>query len=253
MLPPCSISRSRSRGLADGGRGAFSLIEVVIALAILVALAALVLPALLERTRDRAAIEAVEITRAACSRASSESQRGGFPVLLAAVVEPEHVRLVGSRVQGDDDETGVMHEIFSIDLPTGMSITTPALQSDELPARAPLAGGADQGDAGRRTPPATTGAAGDTTGGGSRVGARTTLTLAFPDGRCAGGVFDLVTPASRRTRFMLSEWTSTVRVESIAPTPSATGTKPDKGSSSASSLSPETTRTDDKNSKEGGW
>jgi len=207
--PLRSNTRSQNRGGADGGRRAFTLIEVVIAIAILLAIAALVLPSMLERTRGRAEREAVEIAKAACSRASSESQRRGVPILLAAVSETDHVRLVGSRVETGDDESGVVRELFSIDLPGGMTITGPGAKAPE--AMQP-AGGADSRAFGA-TPSEESGVA--------RAGARTTLTLAFPDGRCAGGQFDLVTSATRRTRFSLSEWTSNVRVRTIDTTPSA--------------------------------
>jgi type II secretory pathway pseudopilin PulG len=195
------------RGFLRGRRGAFSLVEVVIALAILVAIASLVLPSLVARTSGRAEREAIEMTRAACSRASSESQRAGVPVLLAAVSGRDHVRLVGSRVERGDDETGVVRELFSIDLPAGMTIAMP--------------GALDGGGAtspGAMKPTRTSDAAGDE-GGMPVPGARVTLTLAFPDGRCAGGDFDLVTSGTKRARFSLSEWTSTVRVRTINTSP----------------------------------
>lgn len=207
MLPLRSNTRSQSRGGADGGRRAFSLIEVVIAIAILVAIAALVLPSMLARTRGRAEHEAVEIAKAACSRASSESQRRGVPILLAAVAETDHVRLVGSRVETGDDESSVVRELFSIDLPAGMTVTSPGARPVEP---APPTGGSES-----RAFGALRGEENPVT----RVGARTTLTLAFPDGRGAGGQFDLVTSATRRTRFTLSEWTSNVRTRTIDTTP----------------------------------
>lgn len=206
--PLRSNTQPQSRGTADGGRRAFTLIEVVIAIAILLAIAALVLPSMVERTRGRAEREAVEIAKAACSRASSESQRRGVPILLAAVSEIDHVRLVGSRVETGDDESGIVRELFSIDLPGGMTITGPG---DKAPEATPPTGGAES-RAFSATPSEESGVA--------RAGARTTLTLAFPDGRCAGGQFDLVTSATRRTRFSLSEWTSNVRVRTIDTTPS---------------------------------
>ncbi|MFO0833988.1 MAG: prepilin-type N-terminal cleavage/methylation domain-containing protein [Phycisphaerales bacterium] len=209
MHPLRSNTRPQSRGTADGGRRAFTLIEVVIAIAILLAIAALVLPSMLERTRGRAEREAVEIAKAACSRASSESQRRGVPILLAAVSEIDHVRLVGSRVDTGDDESGIVRELFSIDLPGGMTITGPGAKASES---TPPTGGSESHAFGA-TPIEESGV--------TRAGARTTLTLAFPDGRCAGGQFDLVTSATRRTRFSLSEWTSNVRVRTIDTTPSA--------------------------------
>lgn len=212
MVPHRSNRRLPFRGFLRGGRGAFSLIEVVIALAILVAIASLVLPSLVARTSGRAEREAIEMTRAACSRASSESQRAGVPVLLAAVSGRDHVRLVGSRVERGDDEAGVVRELFSIDLPAGMTIAIPGA-ADGSGATSPGAkGAARNNDA--------AGAEGGTPVPGSRV----TLTLAFPDGRCAGGDFDLVTSGSRRARFTLSEWTSTVRVRTINT--SSSGDKP---------------------------
>ena len=207
MLPLRSNTRSQNRGIADGGRRAFSLIEVVIAIAILVAIAALVLPSMLERTRGRAEREAVEIAKAACSRASSESQRRGVPILLAAVAETDHVRLVGSRVETGDDESGVVRELFSIDLPAGMTVTSPGARP---PEPTPPSGGSESRAFGA-TPSEESAV--------TRAGARTTLTLAFPDGRCAGGRFDLVMSPTRRTRFSLSEWTSNVRVRTIDTTP----------------------------------
>lgn len=207
MLPLRSNTRSQNRGTADGGRRAFSLIEVVIAIAILVAITALVLPSMLERTRGRAEREAVEIAKAACSRASSESQRRGVPILLAAVAETDHVRLVGSRVETGDDESGVVRELFSIDLPAGMTVTSPGARPAEL---TPPSAGSESRAFGATTSEENTVA---------RAGARTTLTLAFPDGRCAGGQFDLVASPTRRTRFALSEWTSNVRVRTIDTTP----------------------------------
>lgn len=229
MLPLRSNTRSQNRGGADGGRRAFSLIEVVIAIAILLAIAALVLPSMLERTRGRAEREAVEITKAACSRAGSESQRRGVPILLVAVAETDHVRLVGSRVETGDDEAGVVRELFSIDLPAGMAVTTPGAKAPG-PAAQPT-GGAESSAFGATPSEEST---------PTRAGARTTLTLAFPDGRCAGGQFDLITSATRRTRFSLSEWTSNVRARTIDTTPSAdspgnkdegepAGTGPDAG------------------------
>lgn len=210
MLPLRSNTRSQNRGGADGGRRAFSLIEVVIAIAILLAIAALVLPSMLERTRGRAEREAVEIAKAACSRASSESQRRGVPILLVAVAETDHVRLVGSRVETGDDEAGVVRELFSIDLPAGMSVTIPGANA---PGPVPPPSGGAESSAFGATP--------SEEGGMTRAGSRTTLTLAFPDGRCAGGQFDLVTSATRRTRFRLSEWTSNVRARTIDTSPSA--------------------------------
>lgn len=218
MLPLRSNTRSQNRGTADGGCRAFSLIEVVIAIAILVAIAALVLPSMLERTRGRAEREAVEIAKAACSRASSESQRRGVPILLSAVAETDHVRLVGSRVETGDDESGVVRELFSIDLPAGMTVTSPGARAVEA---APPSGVSDSRAFGAT--PAEVGAA-------PRAGARTTLTLAFPDGRCAGGQFDLVVSTTRRARFALSEWTSNVRVRTIDTTPAdapPTGREPE--------------------------
>ncbi|MCC6229688.1 MAG: prepilin-type N-terminal cleavage/methylation domain-containing protein [Phycisphaerales bacterium] len=206
MLPLRSNTRSQCRGGADGGRRAFSLIEVVIAIAILVAIAALVLPSMLERTRGRAEREAVEIAKAACSRASSESQWRGVPILLAAVAETDHVRLVGSRVETGDDESGVVRELFSIDLPAGMTVTSAGARAAEP---APPSGGSESRAFGALPSEEVT---------APRAGARTTLTLAFPDGRCAGGQFDLVTSPTRRTRFVLSEWTSSVRVRTIDTT-----------------------------------
>ncbi len=179
----------------------------MIAIAILVAIAALVLPSMLARTRGRAEREAVEIAKAACSRASSESQRKGVPILLAAVAEIDHVRLVGSRVETGDDESGVVRELFSIDLPAGMTVTSPGAR----PAEAATPTGGSESRA--------FGAMASEEGTAARAGARTTLTLAFPDGRCAGGQFDLVASPTRRARFTISEWTSNVRVRTIDTTP----------------------------------
>ncbi|MBL8761067.1 MAG: prepilin-type N-terminal cleavage/methylation domain-containing protein [Phycisphaerae bacterium] len=207
MLPLRSIQGSRSRGGAGGRRRAFTIIEVVIAIAILVAIAAMVLPSMLERTRGRAEREAVEIAKAACSRAGSESQRRGVPILLSAVAETDHVRLVGSRVETGDDESGVVRELFSIDLPAGMTVTSPGARVSE--AAMPTGGSESRAF----------GAAAGEEGTAARAGARTTLTLAFPDGRSAGGQFDLVASPARRTRFTISEWTTNVRVRTIDTTP----------------------------------
>ncbi len=218
MLPLRSIQGSRSRGGAGGRRRAFTIIEVVIAIAILVAIAAMVLPSMLERTRGRAEREAVEIAKAACSRASSESQWRGVPILLAAVAETDHVRLVGSRVETGDDESGVVRELFSIDLPAGMTVTSAGARAAEP---APPSGGSESRAFGAIPSEEVT---------APRAGARTTLTLAFPDGRCAGGQFDLVTSPTRRTRFVLSEWTSSVRVRTMDTTPAdapPTGREPE--------------------------
>lgn len=97
-------------------RRGFSLIEVLIALALLLAIAALVLPTLAGAGRESAIRDVREQLSAATMVARAEARRRGAVVELAVMDRALHVRIVERGIARTVDDLGPVPDVLDFDL-----------------------------------------------------------------------------------------------------------------------------------------
>jgi prepilin-type N-terminal cleavage/methylation domain-containing protein len=192
---------------ARRGRRAFTLLEVLIALSILVALAALAGPSLRDWYRRVAFDESCEQLRSGIALASAETRRAGVPSVLAAERTPgggteltlarwRPPPAAGDRGPSEIEERDGSPRLIVAELARGFFAVRPA------PA-------ADSGEPTTPTEPSAE----------SEPASRLLIAVLMPDGSCVSTPFELHAPGGRRAGVELSVWTSEATVRQIFETP----------------------------------
>lgn len=216
MAKPRTTTRLENWPGAARGRGAFTLLEILIALAIVVALLALVAQPLARRLGDSRFRETLSQIEAAMMLVRADAQRNGSAIEVFARDGRAGFQLLGREVdfgQGapPEDESsgqGTAHERLVFELPAGFVIGESELSS--APRKAESEGMAP--------PPVPvdeeSGAGGDADPAGAVV-------VFLPDGSAARGTGSGVVTdrAGRRAEMKVNTWTGRVEVVPGAPAP----------------------------------